>query len=133
MGVILAKDVVNSPHNILNSVSLADTAKRIAMASAGSLTGQILDKDACEERGMGAFLAVARGSETPPQLIHLTYKAVGEIKQKVGLVGKGLLFDTGVLYFCLLLAYVYFLLSTLSSLALLSFLFAQVAIISKWP
>ena len=41
-------------------------------------------------------LAVARGSETEPQFIHLTYKpTTGEVKRKVALVGKGLLFDTG--------------------------------------
>lgn len=44
---------------------------------------------------MGAYLGVARGSETPPQFIHLTYKGKGEIKHKVGVIGKGLLFDTG--------------------------------------
>ncbi len=38
---------------------------------------------------------VARGSETEPQFIHLTYKPSGDVKKKVGVVGKGLLFDTG--------------------------------------
>ncbi|EED90433.1 predicted protein [Thalassiosira pseudonana CCMP1335] len=45
---------------------------------------------------MGAYLGVARGSEAEPQFIHLTYKPKsGDIKKKVGIVGKGLLFDTG--------------------------------------
>jgi leucyl aminopeptidase len=44
---------------------------------------------------MGAYLGVARGSETEPQLIHLVYRPKGEVKKKVGVVGKGLLFDTG--------------------------------------
>merc|ERR1712151_386302 len=43
----------------------------------------------------GAYLGVARGSETDPKFIHLTYKAKGDVKKKVGIVGKGLLFDTG--------------------------------------
>ena len=38
---------------------------------------------------------MARGSETDPQFIHLTYKPAGEVKKRVGCVGKGLLFDTG--------------------------------------
>jgi leucyl aminopeptidase len=95
-GISLTKDIVNGPHNVLNSLSLADTAKRIAEESGGSITCKILDKKECEERGMGAYLGVARGSETEPQFIHLTYMpADGKVNKRVGVVGKGLLFDTG--------------------------------------
>ncbi|KAL9180724.1 hypothetical protein ACHAXT_011177 [Thalassiosira profunda] len=94
-GVSLTRDIVNAPHNVLNSESLADTAKRIAAESGGSITCEILGKEECEARGMGCYLGVARGSETDPQFIHLTYKPSGEAKKKVGIVGKGLLFDTG--------------------------------------
>jgi len=96
-GVIMAKDIVNAPHNVLNSESLAETAKRIATESKhGTMTCTILDKVECEKRGMGAYLGVARGSETEPQFIHMTYKPKdGTIVRKVALVGKGLLFDTG--------------------------------------
>lgn len=96
-GVLMTKDIVNAPHNVLNSTSLAETAQRIASASTGGcVTCTILDAAACEARGMGAYLGVARGSETPPQFIHLTYKPTnGDIKRKVALVGKGVLFDTG--------------------------------------
>ena len=57
----------------------------------------ILGKKECEERGMGAYLGVARGSETEPQFIHLVYtpKNSDSDCKKVGIVGKGLLFDTG--------------------------------------
>ena len=48
---------------------------------------------------MGAFLGVARGSETEPQFIHLTYRPRNRwrkrILKRLGIVGKGLLFDTG--------------------------------------
>ncbi|GAX17060.1 leucyl aminopeptidase [Fistulifera solaris] len=94
-GIFLCKDIVNAPHNVLNSLSLADTARRIAEESGGSLQCKILNKDECEARGMGSFLGVARGSETEPQFIHITYKPKGEVKSKVGVIGKGLLFDTG--------------------------------------
>ena len=73
-GVVLAKDIVNAPHNVLNSLSLADTARRLA-AESPRLTCQILNTADCEQHGMGAYLAVARGSETPPQFIHLVYKS----------------------------------------------------------
>ena len=79
-GCSLTKDIVNAPHNVLNSESLAATAQRIASESGGSITCTILGKEECEARGMGAYLGVARGSETEPQFIHLTYKPDGEIK-----------------------------------------------------
>jgi leucyl aminopeptidase len=95
-GIFLCKDIVNAPHNVLNSISLAETAKRLADMSGGSLKCTILNKDECEKRGMGAFLGVARGSETEPQFIHITYTpASGVVTKKIGIVGKGLLFDTG--------------------------------------
>ena len=82
---------------MLNSESLADTAKRIAKESNGRLQCTVLGKKECEARGMGAYLGVARGSETDPQFIHLTYSPPpgGTVNKKVGIVGKGLLFDTG--------------------------------------
>jgi leucyl aminopeptidase len=95
-GVSMTKDIVNAPHNILNSVSLANTAKKLALESEdGCIRCEILGKEDCEERGMGAYLGVARGAETEPQFIHLTYKPKGYVKKKVAIVGKGLLFDTG--------------------------------------
>ena len=102
-GISMAKDVVNAPHNVLNSVSLADTAKRIADESTdGCLSCTILDKTECEKRGMGAYLGVARASETEPQFIHITYTppsssstTASTTNKRVGIIGKGLLFDTG--------------------------------------
>ena len=95
-GVYLARDIVNSPHNVLNSLSLADTAQRIASKSNGFIECNILEKDDCERLGMGSYLGVARGSETKPKFIHLIYKPKGgRATKKVGIVGKGLLFDTG--------------------------------------
>lgn len=101
-GLYLAKDIVNAPHNSLNSCGLATVAKTIAAQSGGRLSCRILEASDCEKRGMGAFLGVARGSETGPKLIHLTYKSKqrrGANKviplKKLGVVGKGLLFDTG--------------------------------------
>lgn len=55
-GVSLTKDIVNAPHNVLNSISLADTAKKIAEESGGTITCEILGKDECEKRGMGCYL-----------------------------------------------------------------------------
>ena len=95
-GIYLSKDIVNAPHNVLNSISLANTAVKLSEDTNGIIETKILDKDECERRGMGSFLGVARGSETEPKFIHMIYKPnSGHIKRKIGIVGKGLLFDTG--------------------------------------
>ncbi|GAX17030.1 leucyl aminopeptidase [Fistulifera solaris] len=92
----MARDIVNAPHNVLNSLALADTAERLA-SRYRSLSCKILSSANCERLGMGAFLGVARGSETEAQFIHMTYKprrGRGKL-HKIGIIGKGLLFDTG--------------------------------------
>jgi len=99
-GVVLTKDIVNAPHNVLNSMSLAETAQRLA-ETVPNLSCRILSTQECQERGMGAFLAVGRGSETEPQFIHITYTPPSSdndektVLKKVGIIGKGLLMDTG--------------------------------------
>lgn len=100
--VCLARDVVNAPHNVLNSLSLAQTATALAKQYRRTLSCQILNVDECEALGMGAFLGVARGSETTARFIHLTYRPRSAKARKgakvLGIVGKGLLFDTGGVY-----------------------------------
>ncbi len=78
-GLYLTKDIVNAPHNVLNSLVLANVAHCIAKKSSGKIKCQILSKKECEECGMGAFLDVARGREADPQFIHLTYKPRGKV------------------------------------------------------
>ena len=55
-GVYLTKDIVNAPHNVLNSFALAETAQRLAKQSGGLLHCKILEAKDCEKRGMGAYL-----------------------------------------------------------------------------
>ena len=55
---------------------------------------KIFDRADVEEMGMGSFLGVAQGSAQPPQFIMLAYQGGVESKP-LGLVGKGITFDTG--------------------------------------
>lgn len=57
----------------------------------------ILDAEACKNLGLGAFLAVGKGSENEPQFIIMNYVPQNmDAKTKhIGLVGKGITFDTG--------------------------------------
>ena len=66
------------------------------MAQAAGLTADILDEHAIERLGMDLLLGVARGSAEPPRLIVLTHEPAGAPATPVlGLVGKGITFDTG--------------------------------------
>ncbi|MEN9251827.1 MAG: leucyl aminopeptidase [Thermostichales cyanobacterium HHBFW_bins_127] len=92
-GVILARELVNAPANIVTPVTLAETARQLAQTY--GLEVEVLGQAECEALGMGAFLGVAKASDLPPQFIHLTYKPTGESRGKLALIGKGLTFDSG--------------------------------------
>jgi leucyl aminopeptidase len=92
-GVILARELVNAPANVVTPMSLAATAE--AIAADYHMTVKILEKEDCEALGMGAYLGVAQASEMPPKFIHLTYHPNGTAKRKLAIIGKGLTFDSG--------------------------------------
>jgi leucyl aminopeptidase len=92
-GVILARELVAAPANVVTPITLAETAA--AIASEYGLALEVLEREDCEKLGMGAFLGVAKASELPPKFIHLTYKPEGTPTRKLAIVGKGLTFDSG--------------------------------------
>lgn len=93
LGVILARELVSAPANVVTPTVLAETAEAIAQEYGLEL--EILEKEDCEKLGMGAFLGVAQASDLPPKFIHLTYRPAGTPRRKVAIVGKGLTFDSG--------------------------------------
>jgi leucyl aminopeptidase len=90
----ICRGLCNEPGNVLTPREFADRAARVA-ADAG-LKAEILDERAIEERRMGLLLGVARGSAEPPRVIILKHEPAGAPARPVlGLVGKGITFDTG--------------------------------------
>jgi leucyl aminopeptidase len=87
-----ARDLVNEPANVLTPAALAEIARDIA-ASAG-LDCRIIELDEARTMGMGLFAAVAQGSAQPAKFIVLEYRPDGA-KRTIGLVGKGITFDSG--------------------------------------
>jgi leucyl aminopeptidase len=88
------RDLVNEPSNRMTPTMLADRAKK--MAAETGLKCEVYGADKIKELKMGAFWRVAQGSDEPPALIVLKYEPVGAPAQPVvGLVGKGITFDTG--------------------------------------
>lgn len=92
-GVILARELVAAPANVVTPLMLAETAE--AIATEHGLNVEILEKSDCERLGMGAFLGVAQASDLPPKFIHLTYKPEGTPQRKLAIIGKGVTFDSG--------------------------------------
>ncbi|NJK83027.1 MAG: leucyl aminopeptidase family protein [Saprospiraceae bacterium] len=85
-------DLVNAPSNKKTPQVMAQWA--VQSAEKHGFKATIWEKAAIEAAGMGALLAVNRGSEHPPHLIVLEYLGQSPVV-KVGLVGKGITFDTG--------------------------------------
>jgi leucyl aminopeptidase len=93
LGVILARELVSAPANVITPLTMVETVE--AIAHSYGLDLEILEQDDCEKLGMGAFLGVAKASDIPPKFIHLTYRPDGEPRRRLAIVGKGLTFDSG--------------------------------------
>ena len=88
------RDLVNEPSNRMTPTILADRAK--TMCEEVGLKCEVYGADKIKELKMGAFWSVAQGSDEPPALIVMTYEPSGAPSKPVlGLVGKGITFDTG--------------------------------------
>lgn len=90
----LTRDLANEPGNLLPPRVLAARAKE--MAASNGLQCEILDEAKMHELGFGSLLGVALGSAEPPAFIVLRYKPANAVRGvHLGLVGKGVTFDTG--------------------------------------
>ena len=86
--------LVNEPSNRMTPTILAERAR--TMAQEAGLKCEIYGADKIKELKMGAFWGVAQGSDEPPALIVLRYEPADAPSSPVlGLVGKGITFDTG--------------------------------------
>ena len=84
-----ARDLQNLPANVATPEYLADRARQLE-----GVEVEVLGRDALVERGMGAFAAVAQGSDAEPALIVIRYDGGGE-GPHLGFVGKAVTFDSG--------------------------------------
>jgi leucyl aminopeptidase len=94
-----ARDLINEPSNRMTPTILAERAKQ--MAGEVGLKCEDYGADKIRQLKMGAFWGVAQGSDEPPALIILRYEPAGATPSggakdvHIGLVGKGVTFDTG--------------------------------------
>jgi leucyl aminopeptidase len=92
-----ARDLQNRPGNDLTPTALADYARALGDEIEG-LQVEVEGRSGIEGLGMGAFAAVAQGSEQEPALIVLKYEGPPTREAqgpKLGFVGKAVTFDSG--------------------------------------
>lgn len=90
--VYMARDLVNGPSNQVTPTVLAEKARQIATNHGMEI--QVFEVSQAEAMGMGAFTAVAKGSQEPGKFIVLEYNK-GKGWGPIALVGKGITFDSG--------------------------------------
>ena len=93
--MIQVMQLVDAPPNEKTPEYLGNWAK--TSAKKYGYAADILDADALKKEGLEALLSVGQGSKYPPVLIKTEYRPKGNTSTspKLGLVGKGITFDTG--------------------------------------
>jgi leucyl aminopeptidase len=87
------RSLVNEPANRLTPMKMVEAARQ--MATEFHLECEVLETAQMAALGMGALLGVAQGSAEPPALIVVRYRPATAGVTHLGLVGKGVTFDTG--------------------------------------
>lgn len=90
----LTRDLVNEPANVMTPARLAEEAVKAGEKHGFSV--EVLEEDAIEKLGMEAYLAVGKASVNKPRLIIMRHFGnPDDSGQILGLVGKGMTFDSG--------------------------------------
>jgi leucyl aminopeptidase len=91
-GVILARELVNEPPNVLYPEEFARRASQLKKLG---VDVEVLDVKAMAKLGMGALLGVAQGSARPGRTVIMRWDGGKKGEAPVAFVGKGVCFDTG--------------------------------------
>ena len=92
-GVVIARDLVNEPANVLGPLEFADRVRELEKVG---VEVEILDAEAIEKLKMGALLAVAQGSVRPARVAIMQWHGAKSKRAKpLAFIGKGVVFDTG--------------------------------------
>ena len=91
-GVVIARDLVNEPPNVLYPVEFA---RRAAALKKLGVAVEVLDVKAMKKLGMGALLGVGQGSAHESRLVVMRWNGGKKGEPPVAIIGKGVCFDTG--------------------------------------
>jgi leucyl aminopeptidase len=89
-----ARELQQLPSNVVTPTHLAERAEALA-SEHESLSSEVLGREQISERGMGGLEAVSKGTAEEPKLIVLRHRGGNDEGETLGLVGKGVTFDTG--------------------------------------
>jgi leucyl aminopeptidase len=89
----LARDLANTPHSHLTASVFAELC--VSLGAQFGFEVEVFDEDAIRELRLGGLLAVNRGSTEPPRMVKLSYRPEGTATGKLGMVGKGIMYDSG--------------------------------------
>lgn len=90
---LVSRDLAACPASLLTAEAMGDVATELG--SAVGLDIEVTDLAGLVDLGCGGLLGVNRGSEREPRMVHMTYTPPGEPTGHVGLVGKGITYDSG--------------------------------------
>jgi leucyl aminopeptidase len=91
-GVVLARDLINEPANVLYPGEFARRASSLSKLGVGV---EVLDAPAMRKLGMGALLGVGQGSAHESKLVIMRWNGGKRGAEPVAFIGKGVCFDTG--------------------------------------
>ncbi len=91
-GVVLARDLVNEPANVLFPAEFARRASGLSKLGVGV---EVLDVPAMRKLGMGALLGVGQGSGHESKLVVMRWNGGKRGVDPVAFIGKGVCFDSG--------------------------------------
>lgn len=91
-GVVMARDLINEPANVLFPVEFARRAS--ALKKVG-VAVEVLDVEAMKKLGMGALLGVGQGSVHDSRVVVMRWNGGKRGANPVAFIGKGVCFDTG--------------------------------------
>jgi len=91
-GVVMARDLVNEPANVLYP---EEFARRAAALRKAGVAVDILDEKALQRLGMRALLGVGQGSERDSRVVIMRWNGGKKGETPIAFIGKGVCFDTG--------------------------------------
>jgi leucyl aminopeptidase len=90
---VVARDVTNTPPGHLTATDIGEIAAELGPRFGFGV--ELFDKQALIDLGCGGLLGVNQGSIEEPRMVKLTYEPEGEASAHLGLVGKGIMYDSG--------------------------------------
>lgn len=91
-GVLLARELVNEPPNVLYPEEFADRAGKLEKLG---VEIEILDEKDMKKIGMRALLGVGQGSRRESRVVVMRWNGAGKHDEPVAFIGKGVTFDSG--------------------------------------